>query len=69
MPSGPSSFRSTVGAGTRHPMSDDDERTGGDERAQREAEEVEKAQQELRDLEEGEPPQRLEDWPSASAVG
>jgi hypothetical protein len=48
-------------------MADDDEGTGGDERAQREAEEVEKAQQELHDLEEGEPPSRLEDWPSGRA--
>jgi hypothetical protein len=40
---------------------------GGDERAQAEAQEVEKAKQEMQQLEEGDPPDRLEDWPTGKA--
>jgi hypothetical protein len=47
---------------------DVDERVeGGDERAQEEAKEVEKAQEEMKSLEEGDPPEKLEDWPEGKA--
>jgi hypothetical protein len=49
-------------------MADDEEpHEGGDERAQAEAEEVEKAKEEMHELEEGDPPEDLEDWPDGKA--
>ena len=49
-------------------MADDEEpQEGGDERAQAEAEEVEKAKEEMHELEEGDPPDKLEDWPGGKA--
>jgi hypothetical protein len=56
-------------------MSDHDEesRTGeeptdeGAQRARDQAEEVEKAKEEISELEEGDPPEKLEDWPSGRA--
>ena len=46
---------------------DEDPQEGGDERAQAEAEEVEKAKEEMHELEEGDPPEKLEDWPDGKA--
>jgi hypothetical protein len=50
---------------------DRDEATGsgdsGGERAQAEAEEVEKAKKDTEELEEGDPPEKLEDWPTGKA--
>lgn len=40
---------------------------GGDERAQAEAREVEKAKEEMEELEKGDPPDNLEDWPTGKA--
>jgi hypothetical protein len=55
-------------------MSDDDEARGGAEdqsgaqsAAQQQEKEVEEAKQEVHDLEEGDPPEDLEDWPSGRA--
>jgi hypothetical protein len=50
-------------------MADDEEprEEGGDEAAQAEAEEVEKAKQEMHELEEGDPPENLDDWPDGKA--
>ena len=52
-------------------MADDeepqDESGGGDEAAQAEAAEVEKAKEEMHELEEGDPPEKLEDWPEGKA--
>jgi hypothetical protein len=55
-------------------MSDDEEARGGAEdqsgaqaSAQEQEKEVEEAKQELHDLEEGDPPEDLEDWPSGRA--
>src|SRR2546423_6542210 len=56
-------------------MSDhDEESTAGEEptdegakRARDQAEEVEKAKEEIAELEEGDPPDKLEDWPSGRA--
>jgi hypothetical protein len=47
-----------------------DDEQGGDEgaaRAREQAEEVEKAKAEMAELEEGDPPENLEDWPSGRA--
>jgi hypothetical protein len=55
-------------------MSDDERRddaeSGGDEgaaRAREQADEVEKAKEEIHELEEGDPPEKLEDWPTGRA--
>jgi len=52
-------------------MADDEDRTeqddSGDSRAQEEAQEVEKAKEEMHELEEGDPPDKLEDWPDGKA--
>jgi hypothetical protein len=50
-------------------MGDDEHRGGaqGAERAREQAQEVEEAKQELSALEEGDPPEDLEDWPSGRA--
>jgi hypothetical protein len=49
-------------------MADDEEpQEGGDERSQAEAEQVEKAKEEMHELEEGDPPEKLEDWPEGKA--
>jgi hypothetical protein len=42
-------------------------RDEGAERARAEADEVEEAKEEIKDLEEGDPPENLEDWPSGRA--
>ncbi len=39
----------------------------GDEKTREEEEEVEAAKQEMHDLEEGDPPEKLEDWPDGRA--
>jgi hypothetical protein len=39
----------------------------GDEKARAEEEEVEQAKQEMHELEEGDPPEKLEDWPDGRA--
>jgi hypothetical protein len=55
-------------AGIRQGMADDEEpQEGGDERSQAEAEQVEKAKEEMHELEEGDPPEKLEDWPEGKA--
>jgi hypothetical protein len=51
-------------------MADDDDAAQGDDQqhaAQEQEKEVEEAKQELHDLEEGDPPEDLEDWPSGRA--
>jgi hypothetical protein len=50
-------------------MPDDDERQEdqGAERAREQAQEVEEAKEEIHRLEEGDPPEDLEDWPSGRA--
>jgi hypothetical protein len=48
---------------------DDEERGGGDvaERAREQGQEVEEAKEEMQRLEEGDPPENLEDWPDGRA--
>jgi hypothetical protein len=51
-------------------MADDDDAQGGDEQqhaAQEQEREVEEAKEELARLEEGDPPEDLEDWPTGRA--
>src|ERR671937_700596 len=49
-------------------MGDDEPRRDEDaERAREEAHEVEAAKREIEELEQGDPPERLEDWPSGRA--
>ena len=54
-------------------MADDEDEAGGEEQsgaqnaAQEQQKEVEEAKQELHDLEEGDPPDDLEEWPSGRA--
>jgi hypothetical protein len=59
----------------RHPMGDEEQRDesqdeqqdGGAASARKQAEEVEQAKEEMHELEEGDPPEDLEDWPSGRA--
>jgi hypothetical protein len=57
--------------GMRLPMGDeerqDDQQDGGAASARKQAEEVEEAKEEMHQLEEGDPPEKLEDWPSGRA--
>jgi hypothetical protein len=49
-------------------MADEEQpRDEGAESARQQAEEVEEAKEELHSLEEGDPPEKLEDWPSGRA--
>src|SRR5918911_5159434 len=45
----------------------DEQQDGGAASARRQAHEVEEAKEQMHDLEEGDPPERLEDWPSGRA--
>jgi hypothetical protein len=71
MPSGPFCVR-LIRAPGGYPEAmaeDDDADTQGSagESAQAEAEEVEKAKEEMHELEEGDPPEDLDDWPTGKA--
>ena len=48
-------------------MGDEEHQDKGAAAARQQAEEVEEAKEEIRRLEEGDPPEKLEDWPSGRA--